>query len=82
MINHIEDVVQSIFLKEGLLQVLEEVYFACSVCLHAFFYSGDSFIYTAGYVSMDNLQKYSGDLSDFHPGCVRCSNCKGCLPHL
>ncbi|XP_036950407.1 telomere repeats-binding bouquet formation protein 2 isoform X3 [Acanthopagrus latus] len=35
-----------------------------------------------GYVSMDNLQKYSGDLSDFHPGCVRCSNCKGCLPHL
>lgn len=37
MINHIEDVVQSIFLKESLLQVLEEVYFACSVCLHAFF---------------------------------------------
>nr|XP_046244829.1 telomere repeats-binding bouquet formation protein 2 isoform X2 [Scatophagus argus] len=36
-----------------------------------------------GYVSMDNLQKYSGDLRDFHPGCFRCSNCKAhcCLPH-
>ncbi|XP_028258289.1 telomere repeats-binding bouquet formation protein 2 isoform X2 [Parambassis ranga] len=35
-----------------------------------------------GYVSMDSLQKYSGDLSDFHPSCFRCSNCKAhcCLP--
>ncbi|XP_041795716.1 telomere repeats-binding bouquet formation protein 2 [Chelmon rostratus] len=29
-----------------------------------------------GYVSMDSLQKYSGDLCDFFPGCFRCSNCK------
>ncbi|XP_070767183.1 telomere repeats-binding bouquet formation protein 2 [Enoplosus armatus] len=36
-----------------------------------------------GYVSMDNLQKYSGDLCDFHPGCFQCSNCKAhCgVPH-
>ncbi|XP_038557271.1 telomere repeats-binding bouquet formation protein 2 [Micropterus salmoides] len=36
-----------------------------------------------GYVSMDNLQKYSGDLCDFHLGCFQCSNCKAhcCLPH-
>ncbi|XP_076614425.1 telomere repeats-binding bouquet formation protein 2 [Chaetodon auriga] len=36
-----------------------------------------------GYVSMDNLQKYSGDLCDFHPSCFRCSSCKAhcCLPH-
>ncbi|XP_039986503.1 telomere repeats-binding bouquet formation protein 2 isoform X2 [Xiphias gladius] len=27
-----------------------------------------------GYVSMDNLQQYSGDLCDFHPRCFRCSN--------
>nr|XP_020462389.1 telomere repeats-binding bouquet formation protein 2 isoform X2 [Monopterus albus] len=27
-----------------------------------------------GYISMDNLQKYSGDLCDFHPVCVQCSN--------
>ncbi|KAM9366981.1 telomere repeats-binding bouquet formation protein 2 [Symphorus nematophorus] len=34
------------------------------------------------YVSMDKLQKYSGDLSDFHSTCVRCSKCKAhyCLP--
>ncbi|XP_053175730.1 telomere repeats-binding bouquet formation protein 2 [Scomber japonicus] len=37
-----------------------------------------------GYVSMHNLQKYSGDLCDFHPGCVPCSNCNAlcCLPHM
>ncbi|KAM7014974.1 telomere repeats-binding bouquet formation protein 2 [Tautogolabrus adspersus] len=37
-----------------------------------------------GYISMDNLQKYSGDLRDFHPGCFRCSNCKtrSCLQHM
>ncbi|XP_040898216.1 telomere repeats-binding bouquet formation protein 2 [Toxotes jaculatrix] len=29
-----------------------------------------------GYVSMDNLQKYSGDLCDFHPACFRCSSCE------
>ncbi|XP_049420949.1 telomere repeats-binding bouquet formation protein 2 [Epinephelus fuscoguttatus] len=29
-----------------------------------------------GYVSMDNLQKYTGDLCDFHPRCFRCSNCE------
>ncbi|XP_067349361.1 telomere repeats-binding bouquet formation protein 2 [Channa argus] len=29
-----------------------------------------------GYLSMDNLQKYSGDLCDFHPVCFRCSNSK------
>ncbi|XP_029901213.1 telomere repeats-binding bouquet formation protein 2 [Myripristis murdjan] len=29
-----------------------------------------------GYVSMDNLQKYSGDLGDFYPGCFRCCVCK------
>ncbi|XP_044206712.1 telomere repeats-binding bouquet formation protein 2 isoform X2 [Thunnus albacares] len=36
-----------------------------------------------GYVSMHNLQKYSGDLRDFHPRCFRCSNCKAhcCLLH-
>ncbi|XP_042341527.1 telomere repeats-binding bouquet formation protein 2 [Plectropomus leopardus] len=36
-----------------------------------------------GYVSMDSLLKYTGDVSDFHPGCVRCSSCKAhcCLPH-
>ncbi|XP_069553756.1 telomere repeats-binding bouquet formation protein 2 isoform X2 [Brachyistius frenatus] len=30
----------------------------------------------AGYVSMDNLPKYSGDLCDFYPGCFRCAKCK------
>ncbi|XP_008279607.1 telomere repeats-binding bouquet formation protein 2 [Stegastes partitus] len=30
----------------------------------------------AGYVSIDNLQKYSGELCDFHPGYVQCSKCK------
>ncbi|KAI4829791.1 hypothetical protein KUCAC02_001459 [Chaenocephalus aceratus] len=35
----------------------------------------------SGYISMDNLQKYSGDLCDFHPGSLRCSHCKGhCCP--
>ncbi|XP_029284549.1 telomere repeats-binding bouquet formation protein 2 [Cottoperca gobio] len=36
-----------------------------------------------GYVSMDSLQKYTGDLCHFHPGCFRCSSCKGrrCLLH-
>ncbi|XP_044052383.1 telomere repeats-binding bouquet formation protein 2 [Siniperca chuatsi] len=36
-----------------------------------------------GYIGMDNLQKYSGDLCDFHPGFFQCSNCKAhyCLPH-
>uniref|UniRef100_UPI0037E88B49 telomere repeats-binding bouquet formation protein 2 n=1 Tax=Semicossyphus pulcher TaxID=241346 RepID=UPI0037E88B49 len=36
-----------------------------------------------GYVGMNNLQKYSGDLRDFHPGCFRCCNCKAhcCLRH-
>ncbi|XP_041650244.1 telomere repeats-binding bouquet formation protein 2 isoform X2 [Cheilinus undulatus] len=29
-----------------------------------------------GYISMDHLQKYSGDLHDFHSGCFQCSNCK------
>ncbi|KAK2853971.1 hypothetical protein Q5P01_006632 [Channa striata] len=29
-----------------------------------------------GYVNMDDLQKYSGDLCDFHPVCFRCSNSK------
>ncbi|XP_063738432.1 telomere repeats-binding bouquet formation protein 2 isoform X2 [Eleginops maclovinus] len=34
-----------------------------------------------GYVSMDNLQKYSGDLCDIHPGCFHCSHCNGpCCP--
>ncbi|XP_068445735.1 telomere repeats-binding bouquet formation protein 2 [Clinocottus analis] len=32
----------------------------------------------SGYVNIDNLQKYSGDVSDIHPGCFRCSNCKAC----
>ncbi|XP_034385149.1 telomere repeats-binding bouquet formation protein 2 [Cyclopterus lumpus] len=37
----------------------------------------------SGYVSIDNLQKYSGDVYDFHPGCFRCSNCKAhCCPLL
>ncbi|XP_029001261.1 telomere repeats-binding bouquet formation protein 2 isoform X2 [Betta splendens] len=27
-----------------------------------------------GYVSMDNLQKYTGDLCDFRPACSRCRN--------
>ncbi|KAF3832705.1 hypothetical protein F7725_026370 [Dissostichus mawsoni] len=35
----------------------------------------------SGYISMDNLQKYSGDLCDFNPGSLRCSHCKGhCSP--
>ncbi|KAM7424223.1 hypothetical protein PAMA_000525 [Pampus argenteus] len=35
-----------------------------------------------GYVNMCNLQKYSGDLCDFHPVCFRCSNCKAhCCLH-
>ncbi|KAL3993043.1 TBC domain-containing protein kinase-like protein [Sarotherodon galilaeus] len=36
-----------------------------------------------GYVSMDELQKYSGDLCDFYCGCFRCLRCKTlcCLPH-
>ncbi|XP_070688095.1 telomere repeats-binding bouquet formation protein 2 [Pempheris klunzingeri] len=29
-----------------------------------------------GYISVDNLQKYSGDLCDVHLGCFRCSDCK------
>ncbi|XP_034535982.1 telomere repeats-binding bouquet formation protein 2 [Notolabrus celidotus] len=29
-----------------------------------------------GYISMDNLKRYSGDLADYHPGCFRCSNCE------
>ncbi|XP_026176384.1 telomere repeats-binding bouquet formation protein 2 [Mastacembelus armatus] len=29
-----------------------------------------------GYVSMDNLQKYSGDLCDIYPVCFQCSNHK------
>ncbi|KAF3686496.1 Telomere repeats-binding bouquet formation protein 2 [Channa argus] len=33
-------------------------------------------LFTLGYLSMDNLQKYSGDLCDFHPVCFRCSNSK------
>ncbi|XP_054476612.1 telomere repeats-binding bouquet formation protein 2 [Anoplopoma fimbria] len=37
----------------------------------------------SGYVSIDNLQKYSCDLCDFHLGCFRCSSCKAhcCPPH-
>ncbi|XP_029951133.1 telomere repeats-binding bouquet formation protein 2 [Salarias fasciatus] len=27
-------------------------------------------------VNMDNLQKYSGHLCDFHPGCFRCARCQ------
>uniref|UniRef100_A0A8C2XEC3 Telomere repeat binding bouquet formation protein 2 n=1 Tax=Cyclopterus lumpus TaxID=8103 RepID=A0A8C2XEC3_CYCLU len=39
--------------------------------------------FCTGYVSIDNLQKYSGDVYDFHPGCFRCSNCKAhCCPLL
>ncbi|KAM8893497.1 telomere repeats-binding bouquet formation protein 2 [Spinachia spinachia] len=30
----------------------------------------------SGYVSIEKLQKYSGDLCEFQPGCFRCSNCK------
>ncbi|XP_076011930.1 telomere repeats-binding bouquet formation protein 2 [Genypterus blacodes] len=35
------------------------------------------------YVSMENLQKYSGDLCDFYLGCFRCSACNlhCCLLH-
>ncbi|XP_034535981.1 telomere repeats-binding bouquet formation protein 2-like [Notolabrus celidotus] len=29
-----------------------------------------------GYITMDKLTKYSGDLRDYHLGCFRCSNCK------
>ncbi|CAJ1049685.1 telomere repeats-binding bouquet formation protein 2 [Xyrichtys novacula] len=29
-----------------------------------------------GYISMDNLKKYSGDLQDYHLGCFRCADCK------
>ncbi|KAL6113021.1 terb2 [Pungitius sinensis] len=37
----------------------------------------------SGYVNIDRLQKYSGDLCDFQPGCFRCSNCKAhcCRQH-
>ncbi|KAM3625136.1 uncharacterized protein V6R79_007392 [Siganus canaliculatus] len=39
----------------------------------------DDFL-TKGYVSIDNLKKYSGDLCDFHPRCSRIHDfC--CLPH-
>ncbi|KAM9408285.1 telomere repeats-binding bouquet formation protein 2 [Pholidichthys leucotaenia] len=31
-----------------------------------------------GYVSINELSKYSGDLCDFNPQCLRCSNCKTC----
>uniref|UniRef100_A0A3Q0RBG9 Telomere repeat binding bouquet formation protein 2 n=1 Tax=Amphilophus citrinellus TaxID=61819 RepID=A0A3Q0RBG9_AMPCI len=36
----------------------------------------------AGYVRMDKLQKYSGDLCDFHHGSFQCFRCKAlcCLP--
>uniref|UniRef100_A0A3Q3KTG6 Telomere repeat binding bouquet formation protein 2 n=1 Tax=Mastacembelus armatus TaxID=205130 RepID=A0A3Q3KTG6_9TELE len=33
-------------------------------------------LFTPGYVSMDNLQKYSGDLCDIYPVCFQCSNHK------
>uniref|UniRef100_A0A3B5Q7T3 Telomere repeat binding bouquet formation protein 2 n=1 Tax=Xiphophorus maculatus TaxID=8083 RepID=A0A3B5Q7T3_XIPMA len=33
----------------------------------------------AGYISIENLPKYSGDLHDVHPGVFRCSKCKACL---
>ncbi|PWA19059.1 telomere repeats-binding bouquet formation protein 2 [Gambusia affinis] len=33
----------------------------------------------AGYISIENLAKYSGDLHDVHPGVFRCSKCKACL---
>uniref|UniRef100_A0A3Q4H646 Telomere repeat binding bouquet formation protein 2 n=1 Tax=Neolamprologus brichardi TaxID=32507 RepID=A0A3Q4H646_NEOBR len=41
------------------------------------------FLLLAGYVSMDKLQKYSGDLCDFYCECFRCFRCKTlcCLPH-
>ncbi|XP_074523155.1 telomere repeats-binding bouquet formation protein 2 isoform X2 [Halichoeres trimaculatus] len=29
-----------------------------------------------GYITMDKLKKYSGDLHDYYPGCLQCSNCK------
>ncbi|XP_061590907.1 telomere repeats-binding bouquet formation protein 2 [Cololabis saira] len=32
-----------------------------------------------GYVSMDNLQKYSGDLCDIHRRDFKCSTCKGLI---
>ncbi|MED6233188.1 hypothetical protein ATANTOWER_008136 [Ataeniobius toweri] len=32
-----------------------------------------------GYVSIENLPKYSGDLHDVHPVLFRCSKCKGYL---
>lgn len=37
-----------------------------------------------GYVSMDSLQKYTGDLCDFHPRCFQRCKCKDlcCLPHI
>ncbi|XP_008403425.1 telomere repeats-binding bouquet formation protein 2 [Poecilia reticulata] len=33
----------------------------------------------AEYISIETLQKYSGDLHDVHPGVFRCSKCKDCL---
>ncbi|XP_054901048.1 telomere repeats-binding bouquet formation protein 2 [Poeciliopsis prolifica] len=32
-----------------------------------------------GYISIENLPRYSGDLHDVHPGVFRCSKCKACL---
>uniref|UniRef100_A0A3Q3WW85 Telomere repeat binding bouquet formation protein 2 n=1 Tax=Mola mola TaxID=94237 RepID=A0A3Q3WW85_MOLML len=39
--------------------------------------------FSAGYISMDSLQKYSGDLRDYRPRCFPCANCKAhcCLQH-
>uniref|UniRef100_A0A3B3V4D0 Telomere repeat binding bouquet formation protein 2 n=1 Tax=Poecilia latipinna TaxID=48699 RepID=A0A3B3V4D0_9TELE len=34
---------------------------------------------SAEYISIETLQKYSGDLHDVHPGVFRCSKCKDCL---
>lgn len=39
--------------------------------------------FLTGYVSVGNLPQYSGNLSDFHPGCFRCCACSKhcCLLH-
>uniref|UniRef100_A0A3P8TEJ2 Telomere repeat binding bouquet formation protein 2 n=1 Tax=Amphiprion percula TaxID=161767 RepID=A0A3P8TEJ2_AMPPE len=33
-------------------------------------------VYLTGHISMDNLQKYQGELCDFQPECVQCCKCK------
>lgn len=52
-------------------------------CLGARFDPDISGFLTTGYVSMDSLPKYSGDLWDYQPGCLRCFNCEApcCAPH-